>query len=147
MGPPETGLPSGATILDVDLSGIACLPGTVASTPTSFTCDLPNFEPGDFIAATFTIQTGSNAVPNGTLWASFKVAEKVSDQGANPNTAFASAPMSILPPDSNSNATFKLSNQALTLTTEHDPWPANDKQMTTLTCPAAGRCDQHLRDE
>ena len=134
-GPTANGLPDGATIIGVETTGVACLPATFVSNATSFYCDLPNFKPGDFIAATFTVQAGANAVPNGTLWASFKVAERVSDQGANGNTAFASSPITILPPDSNSNATFKLSGQALTLSTDLPNGPANDKQKTILNVP------------
>jgi hypothetical protein len=133
-GPDAAGLPSGATILGVETSGIACLAGTGVPTLTTYSCDLPNFKPGDFIQARFTIQTGSNAVTNDILWASFKVAEKVSDQGANQNTAFASAAITILPTGSNANGTFKFANQDLTLKTGDAP-AGSDKQVTILSVP------------
>ena len=75
-GPTQNGLPNGATIIDVTVTGDhSCINGTGEPTTTGFTCDLPSFGPGDSVTATFTIQAGGNAV-NSTVWASFKISEK-----------------------------------------------------------------------
>jgi hypothetical protein len=132
-GPTANGLPAGASIISAVVSGNTCINGTGEPTALSFSCDLPNFASGDSVTVTFTIQAGPDPVDS-TLWASFKVAEKVSDQGANQNTAFASAPITILTTGSDANGTFKFDNEALTLSTDL-AGSTNDKQKTILNVP------------
>ena len=88
--------------------------------------------------ARFTIKAGStvfDADHQALLWASFKVAEKVSDQGANGNTAFAQALMTILATGTDAKATF-LGDADLTLSTGTTP-PSGDTQVTTISVPGA----------
>ena len=136
-GPSANGLPDGATIIDVETSGVACVTEVLADDGKSYSCDLPSFKPDDFIQAKFTVQAGNTAIPNGTiLWASFKVSEKVSNVGANQNTAFASAPMTIMPTTSNANATYKVGgqNEPFELSTGGTP-VAGDPMTTSVKVP------------
>jgi hypothetical protein len=131
-GPDADSLPTNATILSVETSGVACV--TEELTATSYSCDLPNFVFGDSITAHVTVQAGTNVVNNDIVWATFKVAEKVNDQGANQNTAFASSPMSIQQTNSNANATYKLGGEFSLSTNGPDPIK-KDPMTTTVSVP------------
>jgi hypothetical protein len=141
-GPTENGLPAGAKIKTVviDSEGEQCLAGSgvVPASGLGYVCNLPNFASGDFVKATFTVQAGPAVFPannQAVLWTSFKVAEKVSDQGANQNTAYAQALMTILATGSNANGTF-LGDVPLSLETGTTP-PTGDTQVTKLDVPGA----------
>ena len=108
-------------------------------TGSGYVCNLPNFAADDYVKATFTVQAGPDVFSEAhqaVLWASFKVAEKVSDQGANQNTAFAQALMTILATGSDANATF-LSDQAPLVLSTGDAPPSGDTQVTTIRVPGA----------
>ena len=131
-GPDADSLPTNATILSVETSGVACV--TEELTATSYSCDLPNFVFGDSITAHVTVQAGTNVVNNDIVWATFKVAEKVNDQGANQNTAFASSPMSIQQTNSNANATYNLAGE-FSLSTDGQTLIKKDSMTTTVSGP------------
>jgi hypothetical protein len=88
---------------------------------------------GSFVQATFVVQTTADAAGSKAVWTSFKVAENVSDQGANANSFFASAGVNVLPTSSDANATYNRGGP-FKLSTNITP-PASDKQTTTIEVP------------
>jgi hypothetical protein len=127
-------LPSGATILSATATGTkACPP---ASGGTAFTCDLGNFTPADWVQVRFIVQAPAAAVDT-WIWASFKVAENVNDQGANRNTFYADAALPIAATNSNGNSTLLTGNQPLRLSTAGLPMVSGDPQITTVEVPGA----------
>jgi hypothetical protein len=129
-------LPAGTTLIgaEVFFNGVQ---QTCSFSAAGMACDLPSLSRGDEVTATFTLQAGNEAVPNGQIWTSLKVAENVNDQGANRNTFFANSPISILPTSSNANGTFKGPDQALALGTAGQPSVPGDTQVTHLEVPGA----------
>ncbi|HSK53467.1 MAG TPA: hypothetical protein VLA44_11975 [Clostridia bacterium] len=125
-------LPTGSTIV-----GATVTSSTGASCPFTagpgFSCMVGNLPAGAWVQATFAVQTTDAAVGATGAYASFKVAENVSDQGANANTFFASASVTVLPTSSDANATYRLGG-LFRLSTDLDP-PASDKQTTTIQVP------------
>ena len=129
-------LPDGAQLVDVEVmhNGLAQDCDFVAPAD-GFSCEFGNFRSGDEIEASFWIETASDPDADTAVWASFKVAENVPDQGANSNTFFAFAPLAIAQTTSDANSTYKLDDEFLTLSTDVTGAPASDKQKTILNVP------------
>jgi hypothetical protein len=134
-GPDANSLPANASILSVERSGVGCLPGKEVQTTTSYKCELPNFALGDSTTLHVTLRAGDTPVNNDIIWATFKVAEKVSDVGANQNTAFASSQINIQQTNSNANASFKTGDSAFALSTGDQTLVKKDTMNTTVTVP------------
>jgi len=126
-------LPAGASIVSATLNGDNC---TLTGDLLGALCDLGQFDAGETATAEFIVNAPSVAVIT-TTYASFKVAENVPDQGANRNTFYADASLTVGPTNSNSNATYKTSG-AFSLSTAGNTLVKKDSMTTTVTGSAGG---------
>jgi hypothetical protein len=131
-GPSANGLPSGATILSATVENATC----GAPSATGFSCEVGSLGAGAWVKATFVVQTPATPLGATDVWASFKVAENVNDQGANRNTFFAHDAIVVAAANSNAHSNFILGGP-LTIATAGQPLVTGDKQVTTLEVPGA----------
>jgi hypothetical protein len=131
---PDAGdsLPEGWTIESATL-----LSGAGSCTFDDFgaLCDLGQFDAGETALIQIIVQVPDDPGQAFT-YASFKVAENVPDQGANRNTFFANASFVIAPTNSNAIGTYKLGDEAFSLTTAGQTLVKKDSMTTTVSGPA-----------
>ncbi len=89
---------------------------------------------GAEVVATFIVQAPSSPTSS-WVYASLRVAENNPQRGSNNNSFFADSAINIGATTSDSNSTYKLSNQALNLTTKGLGGVNNDKMTTTVAVP------------
>ena len=116
--------------MSATLNGVAC----AIVIPDGALCDLGQFDSGETANIQFIVNAPDSPGATAT-WASFKVAENVPDQGANRNTFYADAKFVVGATNTNGNATFKLANEDLTLTTDNQTLVKKDSMTTTVSVP------------
>ena len=126
-----TSLPDGFTIVEAHIAGCPAVTEPV----TGYICEIGALSSGQTVNATFIVETTSAAMDT-DIYASFKVAENVNDQGANRNTFFATAALDINAASSNEHSTY-LRGLALALSTSDGNPPAGDPQVTRIEVPGA----------
>jgi hypothetical protein len=130
-------LPAGITIRSATLNGDPCTvtPDDGSLMYLGALCDLGQVNAGEEATVQFIVNAPTEPTTIDT-WASFKVAENVPDQGANRNTFFADTdPIVVGATNTNGNATFKLLNEDLTLTTANQTLVKKDSMTTTVSVP------------
>lgn len=128
----EPSLPEGSQIVAATVVGASC-PFTAPA--TGFSCDIGNFPAGASVTATFVVETTAAAEGAQAVWASFKVAENVSDQGANANSFFASQALNVTATSSDAIGTYLRGGNPFKLSTSGLPGAGNDVQTTTVEVP------------
>lgn len=127
-------LPAGMSIAFANLDGVDCM---IAPEGLGALCDAGQLDAGETVHAQFIVNAPSVA-PVKTTYASFKVAENVPDQGANRNTFFADGTIEVGATNTNGNATFKLGNEPLTLSTLGQTLVKKDSMTTTVSAGVNG---------
>jgi hypothetical protein len=127
--PSLPGIGNGAEILFVEVAGATC--PAVSPGATGYLCDVGSLASGASVTATFTVQAPSVAMDT-AVWASFKVAENVPDQGANRNTFFAASALNIDPTSSNASSTYVTAGNPLHGSTNQPLIVPGDIQSTTV---------------
>jgi hypothetical protein len=130
--PSLPGVGDGAKILSVTVSGGTCAPSTLSD--FGYTCALGSLSSGKAVTATFVVEAPDSPLES-FVWASFKVAENVPDQGANRNTFFASSALSVGPTNSNGISTYLPTGSPLALSTDGQPPVPGDPQRTSVRVP------------
>jgi hypothetical protein len=126
-----TSLPAGFTIVEAHIAGCP----QVAAPVAGYACEIGALRSGQTVNATFIVQTAGPANVH-DIYASFKVAENVNDQGANRNTFFATAALDVNATSSDEIGTY-LRGLALALGTGNGNPPAGDPQVTRIEVPGA----------
>lgn len=133
-------IPNGTPSLPAASTGVEIISATVvgascpAATPTSFSCAIGNFGSGAVVRATFVVKAPTSALSS-WVWASFKVAENVNDQGSNRNTFYADGVLNVAQTTTDLNGTYLLGTQALKLSTNLANRPASDPMVSTVEVP------------
>jgi hypothetical protein len=127
--PSLPGVGDGAKILSVTVSGGTCAPSTLSD--FGYTCALGSLSSGKAVTATFVVQAPDSPIES-FVWASFKVAENVPDQGANRNTFFAASALTIDPTSSDASSTYVTAGNPLHGSTNQFVIVPGDIQSTTV---------------
>ncbi len=112
------------------LSSGAC---TITANKDGANCDVGTMVKGTDVVATFAVEVPSAGPSH--VYASLRVAENNPNRGDNNNSFFADSDVTVGQTNSDSNSTFKLSNQALKLGTKGQSAVPGDKMTTTVEVP------------
>lgn len=121
-------LPADYTVLGASASAGSC-----SFDAAGASCDLGTLVKGTPRFVTFIVRAGAEGTPH--IWASLRVAENQPNRGDNNNSFFADFDLVVGPTNSDSNTTFKLGNEALTLDTTNQTKVTGDKMTTLVTVP------------